>query len=67
MQNDMTPQTIRARAYAARVTLNKLLGKAGVANSTFWRWERGDTGDIHPVTLARIDDALREFEQGNVA
>ena len=66
MQKTITPQDIRDRAFAARVTINKLLKTAGVANSTFWRWEKGDT-EMVPLTLARIEDALATFETDSAA
>ena len=63
----ITPQQIRLRAYAARVSINQLLKRAGVQNSTFWRWENGDTADAHPVTLGKIADALAAIEAERAA
>ncbi len=58
----MTPRQIKDRAYAARVSVNALLKRAGVSNTTLWRWENGDTGTPHPVTMGKIIDALEAFE-----
>jgi transcriptional regulator with XRE-family HTH domain len=63
----ITPQKIRDRAYAARVSINHLLKRAGVQNSTFWRWENGETADAHPVTLGKIADALEAIERERAA
>lgn len=59
---DLTPYVIRKRAIAARVSINRLMQRAGVANSTLFRWERGDT---YPsaVTKGKIKDALEWFER----
>ena len=63
----ITPQQIRLRAYAARVSINQLLKRAGVQNSTFWRWDKGETKSLHPVTIGKITDALERFEAGQAA
>jgi transcriptional regulator with XRE-family HTH domain len=60
--NQLTPSEIRARAYEARVSINQLMKRAGVENSTFWRWDNGTTKEIHPVTVGKIADALAEIE-----
>lgn len=56
-------QSIRERAYAARLTLDAVLKRAGIAPSTFYRWERGQCGKPHPVTLGKIEDALSAIER----
>lgn len=56
-------QSIRDRAYAARVSLNKVLKAAGIAPSTFYRWEWKKDTMPHPVSLAKIEDALSEIER----
>ena len=53
--------SIRRRAYQARVSVNALLKRAGVSGTTLWRWENGK-GKAHPVTLAKIKDALAAAE-----
>lgn len=53
--------SIRKRAYDARISVNALLKKAGVSGTTLWRWEKGK-GVAHPVTLAKIKDALALVE-----
>lgn len=64
---DLTPETVRNRAYNARITLNGLMKRAGVENSTFWRWAGGKTKNIHPVTLGKINDALVAIEAERAA
>lgn len=59
---DLTPYVIRERAIAARVSINRLMQRAGVANSTLFRWERGDTVP-GAVTKGKIKDALEWFER----
>ncbi len=59
----LTPAAIRDRATRAHLTINKLMEAAGLPNSTFWRWERGDTSQPHPVTIQKIADALDAAEQ----
>ena len=59
---DLTPQIIRNRAYAARVSINQVLKKAGIAPSTFYRWERKSPTVPADLTLAKIDDALAALE-----
>lgn len=59
----LTPQNIRDRAYGARVSINQLLARADVNNSTFWRWAKGKTLNLHPVTAGKISDALSDIEQ----
>ena len=63
----MTPEAIERRAYDARVSINRLLKDAGVQNSTFWRWKKGETTALHPVTSGKIEDALVRFETGQSA
>lgn len=63
MENSITPDTIKRRAFDARVSINQLMLRAGIPNSTFWRWETGRTDEPHPLTVARIMDALEEIER----
>lgn len=63
----LTPAAIRERATKARLTINKLMEAAGLPNSTFWRWERGDTSQPHPVTIQKISDALTDAEKAKAA
>ena len=58
----LTPSDIRQRAYQARVSINQLMKRAGVENSTFWRWENGTTKEVHPITAGKIADALDAIE-----
>ena len=66
MTEKLSPQAIAAdikeRAYQARISINKLLGNAGVANSTLWRWEQPNAPEPHPVTLGKVLDALAQAE-----
>lgn len=62
MDTEITPGEIRSRATKAYSTLDNLLSRAGVAKSTFWRWEKGEITDPHPVTIQKIVDALEEIE-----
>ena len=57
----ITPADIRDRAYKARVSMNQLMKRAGVPNSTFWRWETGRV-QIRPSTVDRLVAALEAFE-----
>lgn len=59
---EITPQIIRDRAYAARVSINKLAKRAGIATSTFYRWEGPKGTTPYPVTLGKLLDALEAFE-----
>jgi transcriptional regulator with XRE-family HTH domain len=59
----ITPQEIRDRAYAARISVNALLRRAGVYNTTLWRWEQPEPTEPRPLTLARIVDALDAAER----
>ena len=65
--NNLTPEEVRERAYMARISLNQLLARAGVNNSTFWRWAGGSTTNIHPVTIGKIADALADVERERAA
>jgi transcriptional regulator with XRE-family HTH domain len=58
----ITPASIRTRATAAHVSINKLMKRAGLPNSTFWRWEGGKIETPHPVTVQKISDALDAIE-----
>lgn len=62
MRAMIEPSQIRSRAYEARVTMNQLMKRAGVPNSTFWRWDTGKINAPHPITLARIMEALEAAE-----
>ena len=42
--------------------MDNLLSKAGIAASTFYRWETGETGTPHPVTIQKIINALAVIE-----
>lgn len=57
----ITPAEIRARAYEARVPIDHLTKRAGMPNSTFWRWETGRV-QIRPSTVDRLVAALEAFE-----
>ncbi len=60
--DDLTPAIVRERAKLAYLTINQLMTNAGLPNSTFWRWERGDVKEPNPVTLQKILDALNDAE-----
>lgn len=60
--NDLTPETVKARATAAHMTIRQLMVHAGMPESTFWRWETGKTNP-HPVTVQKISDALDAIEK----
>jgi len=64
---DIQPDDIRRRAFEARVSINQLMKRAGMPNSTFWRWNTGRIEKPHPLTVARIVDALNEIEAGRGA
>lgn len=66
-RDDLTPAIVRERAVMAHVTINQLMTRAGLPNSTFWRWERGDVKEPNPVTLQKIVDALEEAERAKAA
>ena len=59
---DIQPDHIRDRAYKARISINQLMKRAGLPNSTFWRWDTGRIAKPHPITLARIVEALEAVE-----
>ena len=65
--DNLTPEEVRERAYQARISMNQLLARAGVNNSTFWRWAGGATTNIHPVTIGKIADALADVERERAA
>lgn len=58
----ITPAMIRDRATAAHVSINQLMERAGLPNSTFWRWDTGRIEHPHPVTVQKIADALAAIE-----
>lgn len=62
MDNALTPETIRRRAFEARVSINQVLLKAGVSGSTLWRWVQKPDAKPNPVTVGKIEDALAYFE-----
>ena len=62
MDNALTPETIRRRAFEARVSINQVLLKAGVSGSTLWRWVQKPDVIPNPVTIGKIEDALAHFE-----
>ncbi len=66
-RDDLTPSIVRERAIMAHITINQLMKSAGLPNSTFWRWERGDVNDPNPVTLQKILDALEDAERARAA
>lgn len=59
-QSAQFAKSIKRRASDICVPLEQLLKRAGVSNSTLWRWQSGT--DPHPVTLGKIMDALDYFE-----
>lgn len=67
MSMELTPETVRTRAYAARVSINALMKRAGLPNSTFWRWEKGVIATPHPITLGKLSDALEAIEREKAA
>lgn len=62
METEITPQIVRQRATAAHASINKIMLRAGLPNSTFWRWDTGKTGSLHPVTARKIVEALEFYE-----
>ncbi len=60
--DDLTPAVIRERAACAHVTINQLMKRAELPNSTFWRWESGEVKEPNPVTRQKILDALLAVE-----
>lgn len=50
---------IHARIFSERLVLSRVLERAGVSSSTWWRWVRG--GDFKRSTTARIDAAINEM------
>jgi predicted transcriptional regulator len=67
MDSQITPREIRDRATKAHSTLANLLSRAGVAKSTFWRWNKPNASEPHPVTVQKIVDALAEIEAEKVS
>lgn len=63
----LTPAIVRERAMRAYLSINQLMQRAGLPNSTFWRWENGTTAEPQPATLQRIEDALQAFEKDRAA
>ena len=58
---------IKERAYQARISVNSLMKRAGVSNSTLWRWENGLTDAGQPWTVGKIEDALDQIERERAA
>lgn len=50
---------IRARVFSERLVLSRVLDRAGVSGSTWWRWVNG--GDFKHSTVARIGAAIDEM------
>jgi len=67
MKTPITPKIVRDRAKAAHVTMQSLFDRAGVQASTFWRWERGHTTKLNPVSEQKLMDALAGAEAERVA
>lgn len=65
VMDELTPYSIRERAYGARISINKLFKSARVSNSTLWRWEKDITAKPNPVTLGKIEDALASAERAH--
>lgn len=63
METALTPQVVRDKAHAARVSLSQFLRLAKVSTSAFYQWEKGG---ITPrdLTIARLEDAVQEVEEG---
>jgi hypothetical protein len=60
MKTALTPEIVRQRATKAHVSINQLMKRARLQNSTFWRWQQGS--EPHPVTLQKLSDALDAIE-----
>jgi transcriptional regulator with XRE-family HTH domain len=67
MNAPLTPAAVRDRATKAHTSINKLMARAGLPNSTFWRWEKGAIVNPHPVTLQKLSDALGAIEAERAA
>lgn len=61
METALTPAIVRERATRAHTSINQLMKRADLQNSTFWRWERAGVNP-HPVTLRKLSDALDAIE-----
>lgn len=59
---ELTPQLVKSRAFAAHMTIRQLMRRANMSESTFWRWETGKSKP-HPVTIYRLSDALDAIER----
>lgn len=53
----ITPAYIEGLALDARVSLTKVLEKAGVSRGTYYRWRRKEGGML-PLTKVRLVDAV---------
>lgn len=54
---------MRSRIEKLSVTETAVLEKASVNHSTWYRWHKGETVP-HLAALMRIDEALKELENG---
>lgn len=55
----MSPEEIECQAAAAGLSLRELCARAGIAQSTFYRWRAGAT-EPQVRVYRRITDVLRE-------
>lgn len=62
MEITLTPAIVRERATKAHTSINQLMKRADLQNSTFWRWERAGVTP-HPVTIQKLSDALGAIER----
>lgn len=60
----ITPAYIERLALDARVSLTKVLKKAGVSRGTYYRWRRKEGGML-PLTKVRLVDAVDAINRGN--
>lgn len=49
---------LEARARAQRLSMRLWLSRAGVSQSTFYRWKNGSTRDAKLSTIRRLERAL---------
>ena len=55
----MSPDEIERQAAAVGLSLRELCARAGIAQSTFYRWKAGNT-EPQVRVYRRISDVLRE-------
>jgi len=55
----MSPEDIERQAAEAGLSLKELCARAGIAQSTFYRWRSGET-EPQVRVYRRIKEALRE-------